>query len=106
MVRDEKKARHYYELAAMRGNILARYNLGCSEGYVGNYDRALKHYMIAVGFGNNESLKKIKQLYTYGQATKDDYAKALQGYQAYLGEIKSDDRDQAAAFDDEYKYYE
>ena len=24
----------------------------------------------------------------------------------YLSEIKSDDRDKAAAFDDEYKYYE
>ena len=38
VVRDEKKARHYYELAAMRGNILARYNLGCCEGCVGNYE--------------------------------------------------------------------
>ena len=38
-------------------------------------------------------------------ATRDDYEKALKDYQAYLVEIKSDDRDKAAAYDDEYKYY-
>ena len=54
--------------------------------------------MIAVGSGDNDSLKMIQQLYTTGHATKDDYAKALQAYQAYLDEIKSDDRDKAAAF--------
>ena len=38
-------------------------------------------------------------------ATKDDYAKALRAYQANLVEIKSPQRDQAAAFNDAYKYY-
>ena len=45
---DEKKATHYYELAAMGGNVNARYNLGNLEGRAGNMDRALKHYLIAV----------------------------------------------------------
>ena len=40
-----------------------------------------------------------------GCATKEDYAKALQAYQAYLDEIKSGQRDEAAVFSDEYKYY-
>ena len=62
--------------------------------------------MIAVGFGSNDSLKVIKHMYAHGYATKDDYAKALQAYQAYLGEVKSDDRDKAAAYDEQYKYYE
>ena len=44
-------------------------------------------------------------MYSKGCATKDDYAKALQAYQAYLSEIKSDDRDKAAAFSDDFKYY-
>ena len=54
----------------------------------------------------NVTLKKIKQLYSNGHVTKDDYAKALLAYQAYLSEIKSDDRDKAAAYDEQYKYYE
>ena len=37
-----------------------------------------------------DSLKRIKELYTDGYATKEDYTKALQSYQAYLSEIKTD----------------
>ena len=41
-----------------------------------------------------------------GDATKDDYGKALRAYQACLNEIKSPQRDEAAAFDAErYKCY-
>ena len=43
-------------------------------------------------------MKAIKHMKVHGYATKDDYAKALQSYQSYLDEIKSDDRDTAAAF--------
>ena len=103
--RDEKKAIHYYELAAIGGGVFARHNLGCGDGNDGNMDRALKHFMIAVGFGDGDSLKMIQRMYKDGHATRDDYAKALKAYQAYLGEIKSDDRDKAAAYSDNYKYY-
>jgi len=103
---DKKKAGHYYELAAMKGNIIARHNLGLNEIRAGNIDRALKHLMIAVDAGFADSLEKIQQLYSIGSATKDDYTKALQSYQAYLGEIKSRQRDEAAACDNEqYRYY-
>ena len=103
--RDEKKARHYWELAAMRGDVDARHNLGCAEASAGNMDRALKHFMIAAGSGYTRSLEMIKKIFTNRDATKEDYAKALQVYQAYLKEIKSTQRDEAAAFDDDYKYY-
>ena len=96
--RDEKKAIHYYELAAMRGHVDARHNLGISEGRAGNMVRAFKHFMIAAGFGYKGSLKKIQVMFMNGFATKDDYAKALQAYQAYLVEIKSAQRDEAAAY--------
>jgi len=104
--RDEKKAEHYYELAAMGGIVTARYNLGVIEGNSGNMDRALKHWMIAVKGGDYNSLKNIKILFSGGNATKDDYANALRLYQAYLDEIRSDQRDKAAAVRDDYKYYE
>ena len=94
---DEKKANHYYKLAAIRGNVNARYNLGFMEVRAGNMNKALKHYMIAAEGGDNDSLKEIQKLYTNGHATKDDYAKALRAYQTYLTEIKSTQRDAAAA---------
>ena len=103
--RDMKKAKHYWELAAMNGDVEARYNLGFNEGQagIGNKDRALKHFMIAATGGCVESLEKMKELYlkTKGRlVTKDDYTKALRSYQAYLHEIKSDQRDEAAALND------
>ena len=104
--RDMKKALHYWELAAMGGSMNARHNVGVEEWRAGNMERALKHYMIAVKDGNAGTLKCIKALYSNGDATKDDYAKALRSYQAYLEEIKSDQRDEAVAFDDRNKYYE
>ena len=94
---NKKKANHYCVLAAIRGNVYARYNLGNNEQRAGNMNRALKHYMIAAEGGKPDSLKEIQELYTNGHATKEDYATALRAYQAYLVEIKSPQRDKAAA---------
>ena len=102
--RDMKKANHYYELAAMGGDADARQNLGALEKNAGNMDRASKHFMIAAGSGNYDSLEKIKLLFMNGDATKEDYAKALRAHQAFLDKIKSPQRDEAGAFDDDYKY--
>ena len=98
--RDKTKATYYYELAAMNGSVYARHNLGCNEWQAGNIDRALRHWMIAVKDGSLESLETIKRMYSNGLAelaTKDDYTKALRSYQAYLDEVKNDQRDEAAA---------
>ena len=103
--RDNKKADHYYELAAMQGSVYARHNLGCDEDHAGNWDRAIKHYMIAAGGGDSDSVKRIQQLYRTGHATKEDYTNALQAYQTCLDEIRSEHRDRAAAADDQDKYY-
>ena len=103
---DKKKAMHYYELAAMKGDVCARYNLGIREEFDNyNMDRALKHYMIAVKGGNAESLDIIQNMYSNGLITKDDYTTALRSYQEYLGEVKSVQRDKAAAANEEYRYY-
>ena len=102
---DMKRAMHYYELAAIGGNEVARNNLGTWEKREGIKERALKHYMIAVRDGYANSLDLIKSMYTNGHATKEDYMKALQLYQTYLGEIKSDQRDKAAAADEDCRYY-
>ena len=106
VVVDLKKANHYHELSAMRGNAMARYNLGINEENAGNMDRALKHHMIAVRSGYAKSLKRIQEFYGYRHATKDDYMNALRSYQTYLDEIKSRQRDEAAAFEGEdFRYY-
>ena len=102
---DKKKAKHYYELAAMGGCEGARFNLGLDEWRASNKERALKHHMIAVRDGYADSLNEIKELYSYGRVTKDEYTEALKSYQTYLGEIKSVQRDKAASANDQFRYY-
>ena len=84
---------------------MARYNLGCTKARAGDWERAIKHFMIAAGGGDNDSIKNIQQLYMDGYATKEDYTKALLAYQDYLEDVRSEQRDYATAFDDEYKCY-
>jgi len=103
--RDMKKAVRYWELAAMGGHTAARHNLGAFENNTGNIDRALRHYMISVGGGCHLSLREIQKLYKVGSATKDVYTKALRSYQEYLVEVKSNQRDEASAAREDYKYY-
>ena len=104
--RDMNKARHYYELAAMRGCVLPRHNLGLFEHFAGNTDRALRHFKIAVGGGHKISLRAIQDYYSKGHATKDEYAEALSDRQKYLDEVNSIQRDEAAAAYEEYQYIE
>jgi len=103
---DKKKAINYYELAAMRGLVEARHNLAIIEKRRGNIyiGRAIKHYMIAVEGGSNISLANIQKFYSCGRVTKDEYTKALRAYQKYLDEVKSTQRDHAAAAREDYKY--
>ena len=61
--------------------------------------------MIAAKSGSIESLEMIRKMVTNGLASKDDYSKALISYQEYLDEIKSDQREKAAAANDDCKYY-
>ena len=102
---DKKKAIHYYELSAMKGHSIARHNLGYLDEESGNVDRAVKHYMIAASSGLHGSLNNIRYLFKDGHATKEEYLQALQSHQAYLNEVKSSQRDEAAAYDDDLKYY-
>ena len=95
--RDKEKAKHYYELAAMDGDVHARHNLGCSEGKAGNYQRALKHFILASRAGYKQSLEAVKAGYTHGHVTKDEYANTLRAHQKSVDEMKSETRDKVEA---------
>lgn len=91
--RDKKKAKNYWELAAMRGHAPARHMVGLCEVEEGNLDRALKHFMINAACGWSDSLLQIRRFVNCKHATKEDYAKALKSYQAHLDVIRSPDRE-------------
>ena len=94
---DEKKAKHYYELAAMNGYVAARHNLSNVEGQDGNHERAMKHFMLAARAGLKGSLDTVKEGYMHGLVTKEEYAKTLREYQKSQDEMKSEARDKALA---------
>ena len=95
--RDTTKANHYWELAAMAGHAQARYYLGDMEDREGNYDRAMKHYMISANVGDDASLSMVKTGYVRGLVTKDKFAQTLRAHKESQDELKSEWRDKAAA---------
>ena len=98
---NKKKAKNYYELAAMKGDVAARFNLGCMEGHAGNHNQAMKHFLIAARAGSKLSLDVVKNGYTEGLVTKDEYANTLRAYQKSQDEMKSDARDKALTVNNE-----
>ena len=93
---DEKKAIHYYQLSAMRGDVAARYNLGMYAAIAGDFRRAVRHYAISAAAGCTDSLAEIKMHFSMGNATKDEYASALRANKEAKDEMKSPQRDAAA----------
>ena len=91
---DKAKSARYYELAAMQGHVEARHNLGNREFYRGNYERAVRHYLISAKMGDKQSLEVIKDLFVAGHATKEQYAEALKGNQIATEEMMSPERDE------------
>jgi len=90
-------AEYHWEIAAKAGHPSARFNLGVVEARKRNYDRALKHFIIAAKMGEASSLKGIQALYKDGRATKDDYFRALVEYQQAVQEAKSNQREKFKA---------
>jgi len=95
--RDERKARCYWELAAMGGHAWARFNLGSLEYQSGNMNRAVRHWMISARAGHDDSLTNIRSCFMHGDVTKDEFEKALRSHKETNDEMKSDQREIAAA---------
>lgn len=93
---DKKKSKYYLELGAMAGDIKSRHNLGTFEENEGNMNRAMKHYIISVGFGCDLSLVKLREGLTKGYVSDDDFNTALRAYQAAKDEMKSEQREKVA----------
>ena len=94
MERDTKKAKHYCERAAIGGDMQARHTLGNFE-LQADVNRAVKHWMISAGAGDEDSLKAVQKCFMAGHATKDDFEKALRANKEAKDDMKSDQRDAA-----------
>jgi len=97
--KDKKKELYHMEEAAIAGHPYARHNLGCNEWDNGKYERAVKHFIIAANLGFDVSIKALKECYTKGNVSKEEFAAALRAYQAAVDAAKSPQREEAAKFD-------
>jgi len=94
---DKKKAKYYWELAAISGCVEARYELGSVEGKAGNNHRGLKHMEIAARAGYKPALDTVERGFKCGLVSKKAYEHALRGYHEQRSLMKSDARNKAAA---------
>lgn len=98
---DIKKAFTYWEKAAIGGDHSSRHNLAAyEENERGNVEIALKHLMISASGGYNESLLTIRDYYRNGRVSKENYESALQAKNATLDQIWSEQRNEAARYNE------
>ncbi|EJK61326.1 hypothetical protein THAOC_18212 [Thalassiosira oceanica] len=93
--KDAKKAAQFWSKAAMQGHAEGRHNLGISEEIKGNYDNAVKNYLISAKMGYKASVQAIQRILMKGMAKIEQYMEAVKGYQDAAEEMKSHDRDKA-----------
>lgn len=90
---DINKYVHYTQMAAMKGNVQARFNLGTIEGQQGNTVRATKHFAIAARAGDDEALKICTEGYRAGFLSKDEFEQILRCHKEEKESMKSEQRD-------------
>ena len=65
-----EKATYYWELAAIKGNVQARYILGCNSqspsARIYHYGRGMKHMMLSSKAGHKKSFDEITIGYKQG----------------------------------------
>ena len=94
-----KKAVYHSEEAAIGGHPSGRHMLGCYEYENGRFDRAVKHWIIAAKQGLDLALETVKEDFTKGLVSKEDYEAALHGHQTAVDAKKSQQRDAAEEHD-------
>ncbi len=95
--KDEEKKIHHYEKAAIGGHPGTRHALALIEEKRGNIERSVKHFVIAANLGFEISMKELWGRYSRGHITKEELEATLRTHQAALDEMKSPQRDAAAA---------
>ena len=96
--KNEGEEVYHLEEAAIGGHPQARCELGCRAGLKGNFERAVKHWIIAATQGHDESIKWLMKAFKEGVVIKDDLDSALRAYQAAVEATKSPQRELADEF--------
>ena len=97
-VGDLKKAKFHLEAAAMAGNEVARYRLGCMEVKSRNMDRAVKHWTIAASAGCFRAMDELRKFFKRSFVSRESINSTLTAYNNSCAEMKSESRDACIQF--------
>ena len=110
---DKKRVVLFGKIGALRGDVVARHNVGCSEYYdFGNYEIAIHHWKIAAEAGLQESLNELREIYnTDGkkpgkECMSKDYLDST--YRACHGaqmDVKSEEREKHCTKDSRDRFF-
>ena len=92
--KDEEKAKIIFEECAIKGCENARFNLAFFEH---NTKRANKHLMIAARQEVDEAFKLVCKEYKMGRISKEEYEYTKRQHYEIANEMKSEQREEAAA---------
>ena len=88
---DLKWAKFHYEAAAMAGHVVARNNLGTMEAQSGDWERAVKHWIIAASSGAYNAMKNL--IVNIGYVSRESIDSTLIAYNNSCVEMRSEARD-------------
>ncbi len=86
-----KWAKFHYEAAAMAGHVVARNNLGTMEAQSGDWERAVKHWIIAASSGAYNAMKNL--IVNIGYVSRESIDSTLIAYNNSCVEMRSEARD-------------
>ena len=98
---DKEKTALFNRVGALRGDIVSRHNIGCSEyDDLGNYDIAIRHWKIAAEAGFQKSLNALRDIYNsngkfFGKEfiTKEYLVSAYRACHEAQMEVKTEERE-------------
>ena len=93
--KDEVKSVHHREEAAIGGHPGARYSLGAYESSNENFERAVKHWIIAATQGFDDSMEMVMVAFRRGLISKEDLASVLRAHKAAVDATRSPQRQAA-----------
>ena len=88
-----KKAKFHFEAAALAGDEIASYNLGCMEFKSGNMEHAVKHWTIAASAGCYDAMHEMRRFFEQGLVSRESIDATLSAYNNSCAEFRSEARD-------------
>jgi TPR repeat protein len=95
--KDLEKGIHHLEKASIGGHPQARQMLACYERNNGNFERAVKHLIIAAKLGYEKSMQELWKHYSCGTITKEDLESTLRSHKSAIDATKSAQREEGEA---------